>query len=100
MIDLSEPLHVYGYHGTILEAAQGIIEQGFNRRILFNRSRRGNFMVNPKRAAKLIRQHFEEVTTEKFVENLQKYCPEVFSEQEQENKPKLSETKILSKKLN
>ena len=30
LIDISEPLHVYGYHGTSLEAAQGIIEQGFN----------------------------------------------------------------------
>ena len=30
LINLSEQLHVYGYHGTSLEAAQGIIEQGFN----------------------------------------------------------------------
>ena len=29
-INLSEPRHIYGYHGTSLEAAQGIIEQGFN----------------------------------------------------------------------
>ena len=57
-------------------------------------------MVNSKRAAKLIRQHFEEVTTEKFIENLQKHCSEVFSEQEQDNQPKLSETKVLSKKPN
>ena len=54
-------------------------------------------MVDPKRAAKLIRQHFEELTTEKFVKNLQKHCPEVFQEQEPDNQPKLSETKILSK---
>ena len=52
-------------------------------------------MVDPKRAAKLIRQHFEELTTEKFVENLQKHCPEVFPEQD--NQQKLSETKFLSK---
>ena len=55
-------------------------------------------MVDPKRAAKLIRQHFEELTTEKFVENLQKHCPEVF--QEPDKQPSLSETKILSKKAN
>ena len=53
-------------------------------------------MVDPKRAAKLIRQHFAEVTPEKFVENLQKHCPEVFPEPD--NQPKLSETKVLSKK--
>ena len=54
-------------------------------------------MVDPKRAAKLIRQHFEELTTEQFVENLQKHCPEVFEEGEQDQQKKLSETKILSK---
>ncbi|WP_036489678.1 hypothetical protein [Myxosarcina sp. GI1] len=27
-------------------------------------------MVNPKKAAKLIRQHFAELTTEQFIENL------------------------------
>ena len=55
-------------------------------------------MVDPKRAAKLIRQHFEELTTEKFVKNLQKHCPEVFQEQEPDNQQQLSETKVLSKK--
>lgn len=54
-------------------------------------------MVDPKRAAKLIRQHFEELTTEQFVENLQKHCPEVFEEGEHWSQKKLSETKILSK---
>lgn len=54
-------------------------------------------MVDPKRAAKLIRQHFEELTTEQFLENLQKHCPEVFEEREQDKQQKLSETKILSK---
>ena len=38
-------------------------------------------MVNPKKAAKLIRQHFSELTTEQFVENLHRSCPEVFEEQ-------------------
>ena len=54
-------------------------------------------MVDPKRAAQLIRQHFEELTTEQFVLNLQKNCPEVFEEREHWSQQKLSETKILSK---
>ena len=54
-------------------------------------------MVDPKRAAKLIRQHFEELTTEQFLENIQKHCPEVFEEEEQDKQQKLSKTKILSK---
>ncbi len=54
-------------------------------------------MVDPKRAAKLIRQHFEELTTEQFVLNLQKHCPEVFEEREHWSQQKLSENKILSK---
>lgn len=41
-------------------------------------------MVDPKRAAKLIREHFENLTTEQFVENLKSACPEVF-EDKQEN---------------
>ncbi|MBW4532535.1 MAG: hypothetical protein KME09_01215 [Pleurocapsa minor HA4230-MV1] len=39
-------------------------------------------MVNPKSAAKLIRQHFKELTTEQFVENLHRSCPEVFEDNE------------------
>ncbi|PSB08051.1 hypothetical protein C7B62_18020 [Pleurocapsa sp. CCALA 161] len=39
-------------------------------------------MVDPKKAAKLIRQHFEELTTEQFVENLHRSCPEVFEDNE------------------
>lgn len=53
-------------------------------------------MVDPKKARLLIRQHFAEVTTEQFVQNLQKHCPEVFPEQDKQQK--LSETKVLSKK--
>ncbi|MDJ0596886.1 MAG: hypothetical protein QNJ72_44155 [Pleurocapsa sp. MO_226.B13] len=37
-------------------------------------------MIDPKKAAKLIRQHFEELTTEQFVENLHRSCPEVFED--------------------
>lgn len=36
-------------------------------------------MVDPKKAAKLIRQHFEELTTERFVENLRRLSHEVDS---------------------
>ena len=36
-------------------------------------------MVDPKKAAKLIRQHFEELTTERFVENLHRLSHEVDS---------------------
>jgi len=37
-------------------------------------------MVNPKRAAELIRKHFAEVTSEQFLENLKKHCPEIFED--------------------
>ena len=37
-------------------------------------------MVDPKKAAKLIRQHFAELTTEQFVKNLHRSCPEVFED--------------------
>ncbi|MEL6442155.1 MAG: hypothetical protein AAFQ80_23285 [Cyanobacteria bacterium J06621_8] len=40
-------------------------------------------MVDPKKAAKLIRQHFEELTTEQFVENLHRSCPEIFEDNQQ-----------------
>ncbi|MGK7943221.1 MAG: hypothetical protein AB4058_01985 [Microcystaceae cyanobacterium] len=38
-------------------------------------------MVDPKRAAKLIREHFDNLTTEQFLENLKSACPEVFEEE-------------------
>ena len=37
-------------------------------------------MIDPKKAAKLIRQHFSDLTTEQFVENLHRSCPEVFED--------------------
>jgi len=40
-------------------------------------------MVDPKEAAKLIRQHFDELTTEQFMENLHRSCPEIFEVTEQ-----------------
>jgi hypothetical protein len=38
-------------------------------------------MVDPKRAAKILYEHFENLTTEQFVENLKHACPEVFEEE-------------------
>ena len=55
-------------------------------------------MVDPKRAQLLIRQHFEELTTEQFILNLQKHCPEVFSEQEHSPQHKLPSTNLKKTK--
>ena len=40
-------------------------------------------MIDPKKASKLIRQHFEKLTTEQFVINLHRSCPEVFEDNQQ-----------------
>ena len=47
-------------------------------------------MVDPKKAAELIRQHFAELTTEKFVENLHRSCPEVFEVNQRSQQPNTS----------
>ena len=47
-------------------------------------------MVDPKKAAKLIHQHFAELTTEKFVENLHRSCPEIFEDNQRSQKPNSS----------
>lgn len=52
-------------------------------------------MVNPKRAAKLIRQHFEELTTEQFVENLRDLSHEAVSEQERKERGRQEELQLL-----
>ncbi len=49
-------------------------------------------MVDPKKAAKLIRQHFEELTTEQFVENLHRSCPEIFEDQKPSDQHNSSDT--------
>ena len=51
-------------------------------------------MVDPKRAAKLIREHFENLTTEQFVENLKHACPELF-EQEQDGETRPDDSQEL-----
>lgn len=61
-------------------------------------------MVNPKKAAKLIRRHFEELTTEQFVENLHRSCPEVFEDNErspqQDTSNSISSDEVKPKKAN
>ena len=52
-------------------------------------------MVDPKKAAKLIRQHFEELTTEQFVENLRGLSHEVASELERKEPVKQQELESL-----
>ena len=57
-------------------------------------------MLDPQKAAKLIREHFAELTTEQFVENLRNSSPKIFEEQKrtsQQNSSKsnsFSETKL------
>ena len=51
-------------------------------------------MVDPKKAAKLIRQHFEALTTEQFVENLHRSCPEVFEDDRRSHTPQNTSTPI------
>ena len=52
-------------------------------------------MVDPKKAAKLIRQHFEELTTEQFVENLRGLSHEVPSEPKRKEPVKQQELESL-----
>ena len=49
-------------------------------------------MVNPKKAAKLIRQHFEELTTEQFVENLHDLSQEAVSDRKTKDQQRKIQT--------
>jgi hypothetical protein len=51
-------------------------------------------MIDPKKAASILYKHFEEVTTEQFQENLQKYCPFVFEDEEENFQKVNSQDKI------
>ena len=55
-------------------------------------------MLDPKKAAKLIRKHFEELTTEQFVENLRNLSHEAELEPKTKERQKAreSESEILS----
>ncbi|HEY9772154.1 MAG TPA: hypothetical protein V6C71_27220 [Coleofasciculaceae cyanobacterium] len=49
-------------------------------------------MVDPQKAAKLIRQHFEELTTEQFVENICDLSHEAFLDRERKEQQRELET--------
>jgi hypothetical protein len=49
-------------------------------------------MVDPQKAAKLIRQHFEELTTEQFVENIRDLSHEAFLDRERKEQQRELET--------
>lgn len=53
-------------------------------------------MVDKKKAAKLIRQHFKELTTEQFVENLRDLSHEAVSEQDKKKQQIQRELETLS----
>jgi hypothetical protein len=53
-------------------------------------------MVDPKKAAKLIRQHFEELTTEQFVKNLRDLSHEVNSDFKTKEQQRQTQLQILS----
>ena len=55
-------------------------------------------MIDHKKAAKLIRQHFKELTTEQFVENLHRSCPEVFEDNQRSHPPQNTSSPISSDK--
>jgi hypothetical protein len=58
-------------------------------------------MLDPKRAAELIRKHFAELTTEQFIENLKRSSPELFEEElDQETESITLETESTPEKLN
>lgn len=40
-------------------------------------------MLDPKRAAELIRKHFAQLTTEQFLVNLKQACPEILEDNEE-----------------
>jgi hypothetical protein len=56
-------------------------------------------MVDPQKAAKLIRQHFEELTTEQFVENIRDLSHEAFLDRERKEQQRQRELETLSASL-
>ena len=53
-------------------------------------------MVDPKKAAKLIRQHFEELTTEQFVENIRDLSHEAIRDRDPKEQQRQRELETLS----
>ena len=53
-------------------------------------------MIDPKKAAKLIRQHFEELTTEQFIENLRDLSHEAVVDRDTKEQQRQKELETLS----
>ncbi|WP_019503324.1 hypothetical protein [Pleurocapsa sp. PCC 7319] len=53
-------------------------------------------MIDPKKAAKLIRQHFEELTTEQFIENLRDLSHEAVLDRDTKEQQRQKELETLS----
>ena len=53
-------------------------------------------MKDPKKAAKLIRQHFEELTTEQFIENLRDLSHEAVLDRDTKEQQRQKELETLS----
>lgn len=52
-------------------------------------------MVDPQKAASILYKHFEQLTSEQFLKNLERSCPEVFEEEREKTKSSLvKETKV------
>ncbi|MFB2972107.1 hypothetical protein ACE1CD_24370 [Aerosakkonema sp. BLCC-F183] len=49
-------------------------------------------MLDPKKCADILYNHFAEITTEQFLANLKKYCPEVFEDDIADSEISQSET--------
>ena len=49
-------------------------------------------MLDPKEFGEVLSNHFAEVTPEQFLENLKKYCPEVFEDDIADSEISQSET--------
>lgn len=58
-------------------------------------------MIDPKKAAQLIRQHFEELTTDQFVENIRDLSHEAIRDRDpkKQQKPRKLETLSTSEAL-
>jgi predicted transposase/invertase (TIGR01784 family) len=52
-------------------------------------------MVDPQKAASILYKHFEQLTSEQFLKNLERACPEVFEEEQDRTKSSfIKETKV------
>lgn len=49
-------------------------------------------MLDPKKCADILYKHFAELTTEQFLDNIKKYCPEVLEDDALNEQSPLSQT--------